>query len=305
MLNQQLPFPVVQELLDDAKQLTIPAVNFYGGEPLLHPDLPRMVAHATQLGLQTSLTTNAIILREKVDALYEAGLRNIGIGFYGVEAQYNDYVQRKDSFARMEAGIAYTRERFGSDVRLCLYWLLMRPTCHLQALHELWQFAVRYAIPIGICLIHYSFPYFTEGPEHQLQFRSEDRLAIEQVVAELLRLKRIRPDLVGNSIMGLRSIPDWLLKKGDMRIPCTMYRKIWVGADGGVYVCQLSHKLGNLYEKRLADIVFTPEHRRSARACFRLDCPNCHTDYDGRIQVHAPSRALYAKEQPFERADIS
>ena len=86
-------------------------VRFYGGEPLLHPDLPRMVEHATSVGVQPYVTTNAIILEQKIDALYAAGLRSITVGFYGTEAKYDAYVQRKERFARMEAGIAAVRDR--------------------------------------------------------------------------------------------------------------------------------------------------------------------------------------------------
>jgi cyclic pyranopterin phosphate synthase len=85
-----------------------------------------------------------------------------------------------------------------------------------------------------VSLIHYSLPYFTEGPDQELQFRPEDRAAIERAVAELIRMKQRRPELIQQSLMALRSIPDWLLKKADMRVPCDRYHLLWVGADGTV-----------------------------------------------------------------------
>src|SRR5215210_2376160 len=86
MTGTQLSWEMVRDLLDDAKALGIWNVRFYGGEPLLHRDLPRMVAHATSLGLQSYVTTNGILLKQQIDELYAAGLRTLTIGFYGTGA---------------------------------------------------------------------------------------------------------------------------------------------------------------------------------------------------------------------------
>lgn len=294
MPGAQLPWPVVRDLLDDAKTLGIQGIRLYGGEPLLHKDLCRIVAHARSLGLNPWLTTNGILLREKIDDLYHAGLRSIAVGFYGTEDDYNAYVQRGNQYARMVAGIAYTRERYGMEVALRLGWVLMRPTCNLAAVREMWNFVLSYSIPVGISLIHYSLPYFTEGPNRELQFRPDDRPAIEEIVAELLRLKAERPDLVLQSALALRSIPDWLIKGPAMKIPCDRYRLIWVGADGTVQMCYVTFPLGNLHRKRLAQMLFSPEHRQASRDAFALKCPNCHCAYDTRIQAHARSRLKYS-----------
>jgi sulfatase maturation enzyme AslB (radical SAM superfamily) len=158
----------------------------------------------------------------------------------------------------------------------------------------MWQFAERYNAQVGVSLIHYSLPYFTEGPDRQLQFRAEDRAAIVKVVEELLRLKRLRPGLLQQSEMALRSIPDWLLKGPDMKVPCERYRLLWVGADGTVQLCYVTFKLGDLHEKRLAEMLFTAEHEQASRDAFNLKCPNCHCSYHNRIERHAASRLRYS-----------
>ncbi|MDQ6734631.1 MAG: radical SAM protein [Nitrospirota bacterium] len=293
MPGAQLPWAMVRDLLDDSKQCDIRSIRLYGGEPLLHKDLPRIVEHAVNLGLHPWVTTNGILLKEKIDDLYQAGLREVDVGFYGLGEDYNTYVQRKDQFVRMEAGVAYLRDRYGMDIKLRFAWVLMRPTCSLRAVEEVCRFTDRYATSFSVNLIHYSLPYFTEGPNGELQFRLEDRPAIEAVVAELVRLKQLRPELVGQSVVALRSIPDWLLKGPAMKVPCERYRLIWVGADGTVQLCYVTFKLGNLHEKRLSQMLFTPEHRQASRDAFALKCPNCHCAYSNRIETHAPSRLKY------------
>jgi len=57
----------------------------------------------------------------------------------------------------------------------------------------------------------------------------------------------------------------------------------------------VTFKLGNLHEKRLKDMLFTPEHLAAARDSFELNCPNCHCAYDTRVLGHAPTRRKYMK----------
>jgi cyclic pyranopterin phosphate synthase len=294
MTGAQLPWKLVRNLLDDAKELSISNIRLYGGEPLLHRDIVRIVEYSTSIGLNVWITTNGILLKEKIDDLYRAGLRAIEVGFYGTGESYNSYVQRRDRFAALEAGIAYTRERYGLTIDIKLGWVLMRPTCTLDSAQQTWQFAERYSTSIGINLIHYSLPYFTEGPDRELQFRPEDRPAIEAVVRELIRCKELQPHLIQQSLMALRSIPDWLIKGPDMTVPCDRYRLIWVGADGTVQLCYVTFKLGNLHEKRFSEMLFTPEHRQASRDAFALKCPRCHCSYPSRTAMHAPSRWKYS-----------
>jgi molybdenum cofactor biosynthesis enzyme MoaA len=294
MTGAQLPWKLVRNLLDDAKELSISNIRLYGGEPLLHKDIVRIVEYSTSIGLNVWITTNGILLKEKIDDLYRAGLRAIEVGFYGTGESYNSYVQRRDRFATLEAGIAYTRERYGLTMDIKLGWVLMRPTCTLDSVQQTWQFAERYSTSIGINLIHYSLPYFTEGPDRELQFRPEDRPAIEAVVRELIRCKELQPHLIQQSLMALRSIPDWLIKGPDMSVPCDRYRLIWVGADGTVQLCYVTFKLGNLHEKRFSEMLFTPEHRQASHDAFALKCPRCHCSYPSRTAMHAPSRWKYS-----------
>jgi MoaA/NifB/PqqE/SkfB family radical SAM enzyme len=301
MPNSELSWPIVRQLLDDAKEAGYETIRLYGGEPLLHRDLPRMVEHGLKLGMRVYVTTNGILLKEKIDELYAAGLREITLGFYGVGEEYNNYVQRQGRFARLEDGIAAVREKYGTQVHLTLNWLLMRPACNLDSLHAAHEFAEKYAMDMFVDMIHYSLPYFSEGPDRMLQFRPEDRPAVEGVVAELIRLKQSRPHVLNYPLLALRSIPDWLLQGPNMRVPCDSYELTWVGPDGTVQLCFVTFKLGNLHEKRLRDMLFTAEHHQAARDAFVLNCPNCHCQAASRVRKHLPSRKAYSYPQPFER----
>ena len=295
MPGSQLAWPMVQRLLDDAAEAGFWQIRLYGGEPLLHPDLEKMVAHTVALGMQPYVTTNAVLLQHRIDGLYQAGLRHLNVGFYGVGATYDEYVQRHRSFERVEAGIAAVRDRYGMDVTMRINWLLMRPSCNLEDLDQACRFAERYRLRIQVDLVHYSLPYFSEGPERELQFRPEDRSAVEVVTADLLRRQREQPSLFFHSPVALRSIPDWVIKGPAMQVPCDASQMIWVGADGSVQLCYVTFPLGNLHQNRFRDLVYTATHRTAVQDAFALKCPNCHCGYDTRVEKDARSARHYRK----------
>ncbi|MFC1492522.1 radical SAM protein [candidate division KSB1 bacterium] len=74
------PHAGLEDVLDNLAQLKktgIRIVDFTGGEPLLNPDLPEMLAAAKSMGMMTSVTTNCLLypkkageLKGKVDLLH-------------------------------------------------------------------------------------------------------------------------------------------------------------------------------------------------------------------------------------------
>src|SRR5581483_8487156 len=54
-------------------------VSFFGGEPLLHPQIAEMAATAVRHGMGTALITNGWLLPSKLDELASSGLQTIYI----------------------------------------------------------------------------------------------------------------------------------------------------------------------------------------------------------------------------------
>jgi radical SAM protein with 4Fe4S-binding SPASM domain len=69
---------IVAALLDDLAALGCRKVHFSGGEPVLRPDLPEIVAHARRLKLRVTLTTNGTLLTRGLSRrLVKAGLNGL------------------------------------------------------------------------------------------------------------------------------------------------------------------------------------------------------------------------------------
>lgn len=296
MPQQQLPWSVGERLIDDAKALGFRSIRLYGGEPLLHKDIEKYVRRIADHGMDQFITTNGILVRKKIDGLVDAGLRKISFGYYGQGDVYDDYVQRKGAYRVMKEGIESVRARHSAEnLRVRIDFLLIRHTATMETVNEMLRFAEEMEAEVFINLVHYSLPYFKVGKEADpYSFNDDDRGLLTDIAARLIEARRTTPGLIANSERGLRSIPDWLIKKENMRVPCTAYDLIWIGADGTVQLCYVCFKLGNLHDTPLSDLLMTPEHRKAAQDAFALKCPNCHCGYDSRITQHRASAKYYA-----------
>jgi len=295
MPGARLDLETVRLAMEDARAAGVHSVRLYGGEPLLHPDLPAMIAHGRALGLDVYVTTNGTLLERRIDELFEAGLRWLTLGFYGFDEQFDAYTQRPALRVPFERGLVAVRERCGERIEMQLNFVVVRPLATLETLEGAWELARRHDMFFHLDLFGYSVPFFTQGPDGELAFRPEDAPLLARLVERLIEMMHEDPRRFPHSEPFLRSVPDWVLKCADMRVPCDAYQLLWIGADGTVQLCDTAFPLGNLRERRLRDILFGEEHQRAARAGFRLECPNCNCKVDSRIRKHAPSWRKYSR----------
>ncbi|OGS58802.1 MAG: hypothetical protein A3J79_05995, partial [Elusimicrobia bacterium RIFOXYB2_FULL_62_6] len=104
--HPDLPAESLREILDIIKEeAEVPSVSFTGGEPLLRPDLPELVAHAKSLGMWTNLITNGTLLTpETVAALKAAGLDSAQVSVEAGTAELHDAIVRKEGALALAVG---------------------------------------------------------------------------------------------------------------------------------------------------------------------------------------------------------
>jgi pyrroloquinoline quinone biosynthesis protein E len=87
-----------ERVIREAAELGVLHVHFSGGEPLLHPGLPKLVAAARAAGLYTNLLTSGIPLsRATAEALRSAGLDHVQLSLQSDEPLLADTIAGRRS----------------------------------------------------------------------------------------------------------------------------------------------------------------------------------------------------------------
>lgn len=77
------------QLIRQASAVGVVSLSFSGGEPLLRADLETLVCEANRRGLHTSLSTNGLLLHQRMAGLVEAGLRTVYVSLDGTEETHD------------------------------------------------------------------------------------------------------------------------------------------------------------------------------------------------------------------------
>ncbi len=106
-----------RRVLDEAAALGVRDVQFIGGEPTLHPELPELVRHALKLDLNVEVYTNLVSVKPELwDVLELPGVR-IGTSYYSPDAGEHDTITTRRSHDRTLANIREAARR-GIPIRV-------------------------------------------------------------------------------------------------------------------------------------------------------------------------------------------
>ena len=101
---------VVRLVRIGVEMLGIREVRFTGGEPLVRRGLVDIVRRTHALGVETSLTTNALGLARTAGALAEAGLDRVNVSLDSIRPESFLAITRRDRLHDVLAGLAAARE---------------------------------------------------------------------------------------------------------------------------------------------------------------------------------------------------
>lgn len=103
----ELSTPELKELLTDLRQLGVVKVTFFGGEPLVHPDVFELAEHGIAAGLRVSIDTNGILLTDKTVARLKAlGVSNVNVSLDSPDpAEHNRLRKHSQAYERALAGL--------------------------------------------------------------------------------------------------------------------------------------------------------------------------------------------------------
>lgn len=101
-----MPLALLERIADETKLYYPKAkLGFAFTEPLAYPHIIKAVEYASQKGLYTAITTNALLLPNKAEALVKAGLSEIYVSLDGLEKTHNMIRGNEKSFQKAVEGI--------------------------------------------------------------------------------------------------------------------------------------------------------------------------------------------------------
>ncbi|MCW2632260.1 MAG: Radical [Pseudonocardia sp.] len=114
-----------KRVIDELAAAAVTDVQFYGGEPTSHPDLPQLIEHARSAGLTVEVYSNLFAITPRVWAtLQQPGVR-LATSYYSADQAEHELVTgRSGSHQRTRANIAAAVRR-GIPVRVGI--VRMRP----------------------------------------------------------------------------------------------------------------------------------------------------------------------------------
>jgi MoaA/NifB/PqqE/SkfB family radical SAM enzyme len=266
---------VLQQLAD----LRFHKVNFTGGEPLIRPDAVELMAYARNVGIQhTHLNTNGILLdASKRAEILAAGVRSFNVSVDGPTSLVHDHVRgRIGSFERTIAHLTELiseRERYGLKIRMG--FTVMRD--NVQHLPDMARLAQELQVQLYLNLATDKTFLFRDD-EVTLQ-ASVDAGALRTALEELDEIARKDGRWLPRH-SELRYIPGHFTDLVQRDLPCAESQlKLMIHSRGEIGGCWGEDPTFSTRERRVADIIASPEYRDEHERFFRKECVGCGSNY--------------------------
>jgi cyclic pyranopterin phosphate synthase len=106
--DELLSFDEFERVVTVAARLGIRSIRVTGGEPLLRPRLPDLIARLVAVpGIEeVALTTNGLLLSEQAESLHSAGLHRVNVSLDALDDEAFRRIARADGLDRVLAGLA-------------------------------------------------------------------------------------------------------------------------------------------------------------------------------------------------------
>ncbi|MCX6599264.1 MAG: GTP 3',8-cyclase MoaA [Acidobacteria bacterium] len=105
--SEILRYEEMERFVRVAVGLGVTKIRLTGGEPLVRKDLDKLIAMLTAVpGIRDiALTTNAVLLEQHAQSLYDAGLRRLNIHIDTLDRERFHHITRRDDFDKVMRGI--------------------------------------------------------------------------------------------------------------------------------------------------------------------------------------------------------
>ena len=269
--RKELTTEAIRSVLLQCAQMGNERVLFTGGEPLLRPDLPELVAFGSNLGMRIGIISNGFLLTETVARdLTAAGLDWLHISLDGPAEVHNSIRRVPNMFARMDRNVSMLR---AEQARQKQTTPLLSAGCTVSTLnqdclHELVPIAARWKASLSVAPI-----FFVLDPQDQRSAPAAGPKPEDWLLPDHIR--DIDPDLLASELTLVRrlSLESRVPLNLDMSDNPRMLRRRYYSPSysednkclypwyattmnpyGDIYPCSLQSIMGNVLEEPLNNI---------------------------------------------------
>lgn len=274
--QEDMPAALGLQVIEQASQVGFELIGFSGGEPLLHPNLDRLIEAASSAELWSTVTTNGILLsRARTRALRDAGLRGLVVSLDTLDPvlyRANRGVAIEHTLAGLDAALD---ER--DSLVICVSAVLSADT--LPTLHELAEFCLRQRIMLGVTPLHTEHGVIDTGEW------AETSPAVIQEAFAALRDSVTRGLEMANTPDYLDALELLVLERQlSPGFTCRSPRDCMsVSPDGVVQVCPEAPPIGDLREHSLSTVWDSAAHRSTIEQATSGTCSGCWYSY--RVEI--------------------
>ncbi len=257
---ENMPLPKVLELLTEARQIGTRTLVLTGGEPLLHPQLPQIIAAARSQGMDVNLTSNGTLLDRHYDRLVQAGLQSISFSLDGLPETHDRLRGQKGAWARTWKALVHAVHDKKLDC--CVYFVVTRE--NVRELVPLWE-QVR---SLGV---RFDFWPVNDAPDLYLR-SADDKAAWTAAVAHIARHDR---DVARRAHYYAEGLNYHAGEKGPVRC-LGLVDQYGVTYDGSLLPCCVwggdGLKVGNVFDTPLSQLWSSPEVQQHREKLYGEGC---------------------------------
>ncbi len=256
--SDPVPIELLESRLRKLKELGTFGISLTGGEPTLHPELPRLIRACRTLGFfRTGMISNGFFLRpEMIQSLNQAGLQEMQISIDGVHG--NDTTQKV--LNNLKQRLRWLREH----ARFQVIVSAVIGACPAEEAEEVVSFATELGFASRVLLVH---------DEHgQLKLKSDELKVFHGIVKKLPK-----------SVRELSDYRERLIRDGTAPYKCRAgSRYLYIDEFGNVNWCSQTRGVWSkpLTEYGLDDLREQFYTYKSCHATCTLGCVRSASQLD-------------------------
>lgn len=231
-----------------AEILNVTRIKFTGGEPLCRKEIVQIIKNVSDLHLykDISMTTNGLLLYEKAEELYKAGLNRINISLASLKPDVYKKIYGSDSLEKVLKGLQKAKEIGFNPIKLNFVVMKEINNDELDAMIE---FCGKNGYILQLIELH----EVSDAVGGNGEFYKKHHLDVKPIIEELeSRAEEIlvRGSMQNRKVLRLHNsaIVETITPSHEFCMGCT---KLRVGCDGNLFGCLFRSDLGKNIKEAL------------------------------------------------------